>query len=127
MSQVSDFPIFIDPPDVLTQRVDRLLLREALRLAMKFGKVRSDTEAYLYSTDAGFFVEAGSFRRSFPLDGEWSGCVSLQAELLLKFWNKLPKCQVLSIQYERGWLNLDSLSLGRAVWQPKYDPQWMTQ
>ena len=124
---VNDTPIFIDPPDILMQRVQRLRAREAFRLAKKFGKLQVESEAYLYSSEEAFYIEAGNYRMSFPLDGEWYGCVSLSAHLLLGFWNSLPKGEMLTILYERGWLSLESLSVGRALWQPKYDPDWMTR
>jgi hypothetical protein len=123
----ADLPIFIDPPERLAVEIPRMELREALRFSKKFGKPAQDDDAFLYSTKDGFFVEIGSFRKGFPLKGEWTGCVSLNAQLLMTFWNALPKGQQTEVRYERGWLHLGALALGRAVWQPKYDPEWMNQ
>ena len=127
MAHTADFPIFIDPPDTLVQYVPRLELREALRVSKKFGKPPDDADAYLYASESEFFLEVGTYRRSFPLDGSWYGCTSLRADLLMTFWNTLPKGDRLPVRYERGWLCLGTLAVGRAVWQPKYDPQWMCE
>lgn len=121
----ADLPIFIDPPAALEVTVPRRQLREALRLCKKFGAPNEHSEAYLYSTKDQFFIEVGRFRQGFPLTGDWTGCISLNANLLLTYWNTLPKGTETTVRYERGWLNLSTLALGRAVWQPKYDPQWM--
>jgi hypothetical protein len=120
-----DLPIFLDPPEVLTALVPRQQLREALRLAKKFGPSDEESAAYLYSAEGKLFVEAGRYRQGFPHKGDWSGCISLKASLLLTYWNSLPKGDEVTLKYERGWLSIGTLALGRAVWQPKYDPQWM--
>lgn len=120
-----DYPIFIDPPTSLRQHVPRMEMREALRLAKKIGRVKRNADAYLYTADETFYLEAGHSRRGFPSVGNWDGCVSLRADILLPFWNSLPHCEPLEVRYDSGWLYFGTLAIGRAVWQPKYDPEWM--
>lgn len=125
MSQTT-FELKIEPPTAMVQFVPRLALREALRLAKKFGRHSDETNAFFYSTEDSIYLELGGYRQEFDLEGDWSGCASVKASLILPFWNSLPKCNPLLIRYDRGWIHFCSLAMGKSVWQPKYDPDWVS-
>ena len=122
----NDFPLFIDPPEALSQVVATEQLRLCLRNAAKFGKPTKEQEVFVYATEDRFCIEIGTFRHWFEIEGNWSGCVSLNARLMLQCRGAISRKPQTQIKYDRGWLYLDTLGIGRALWQPKYDPDWMS-
>jgi len=121
------FQIDLDPPGRQTQTIDRKELRECLRLAKKFGHCSDTDLAHFYTSDDQFYIEIGLTRRAFPANGEWSGCASIPSIQLLQFWNSLPKQNLIEVSYANRWLGFGTLQIGRAVWQPKYDRDWLEE
>ena len=120
-----DYDIRIDPPELLSATVLRLELRTALRLARKFGHTDLTAPAFFYVDGGKLHIEIGDYRTALDCPDYWDGCVSVRARLLTDFWNSLPKGKESVIQYEKGWLSISGLKLGRANWQPKQDEDRM--
>jgi hypothetical protein len=121
------FQIDLDPPGRQTQHINRKELRECLRLAKKFGNCLDSDFSHLYTSGDKFYIEVGITRRGFLATGDWSGCASIPAIQLLQFWNSLPKDKTIEVSYQDRWLGFGTLRIGRAVWQPKYDPEWLEE
>jgi hypothetical protein len=115
------------PPQVLSIEVPRRELREALRKAKGFALKDSEIQVHLFADKECLVLEAGDYRHRLAVVGEWRGCVSVDANVLLPFWNALPKSTLLTLTYTNGWLQIEGLSVGLATWTPKYETDWMSE